>query len=53
MKNVKKIIENMKYKGDIDKFKHIATLADCKTPEEYVWFIRSQTLNDVLNKLGS
>ena len=46
-----KTIESMKYKGDIEEFKHIKTAFDCKTVEEYVWFIGSMTLNRVISKL--
>lgn len=48
-----KAIENMKYKGDIEKFKHIKTTFDCKTVEEYIWFIESMTLSRVLSKLNN
>ena len=45
------IIEGMKYKGDTEKFKHIKITHDCKTVEEYIWFIGGMTLNRVLSKL--
>jgi hypothetical protein len=32
------IVGEMRYKGDIKKFKHIKTTYDCKTVEEYIWF---------------
>lgn len=47
----RRMIENMKYKGDITKFKHIATIHDCRNPEENIWFIRTQVLNDILKKI--
>jgi len=46
-------VKDMKYKGDILKYKHIKTIYDCKTADEYIWFVRGMALNDVIEKLSN